>query len=316
MASPSTTNCFIPGTKIQWALDSTSIGYFKTCPRLYYYIMIEGYSPKGEAIHLRFGLEYHQALHDYEKCKATGISHNEAVFDTIRALLIRIADWKPQPTRDSEKPKSKHGLLRTVIWYLDQFKDDPAVTVILANGLPAMELSFKFELDWTPNDFAGTNYTLCGHLDRVVEFSDHKFVMDRKTTTATPSSYYFDQYDPNNQMSLYTLGGKVVLDSPIKGVIIDAAQVAMGFSRFVRGFTYRTDDRIEEWLKDLHYITETMQYCATADYWPQNDTACDKFGGCRFRKICSKSPSVRETFLAADFNKLEENDKWNPLKAR
>ena len=47
-----------------------------------------------------------------------------------------------------------------------------------------------------------------------------------------------------------------------------------------------------------------------------NDTACDKFGGCKFRSICSKSPQVREQFLRSDFVKLEEKDQWNPLKSR
>src|SRR5882757_7769861 len=96
-------------------------------------------------------------------------------------------------------------------------------------------------------------YLLCGHLDRVVTFNDDIYVMDRKTTTSTPGDYYFDQFEPNNQMTLYTLAGKVVLDSPIRGVIIDAAQVAIDFSRFTRGITYRTQDNLEEWLKDLRF---------------------------------------------------------------
>lgn len=48
---------FLPGTKIQYAWDSTSIGYLKTCPRLYQYTIIEGWQSKGESLHLRFGSE-------------------------------------------------------------------------------------------------------------------------------------------------------------------------------------------------------------------------------------------------------------------
>jgi hypothetical protein len=44
---------FLPGTKIQFAIDSTSLGYLKTCPRLYEYIMIEGWSPKDDSVHLQ-----------------------------------------------------------------------------------------------------------------------------------------------------------------------------------------------------------------------------------------------------------------------
>ena len=92
-------------------------------------------------------------------------------------------------------------------------------------------------------------------------------------------------------MTLYTLGGQVVLNSPIKGVIISAAQILLDKeNRFVRGFTYRTQDQIEEWLNDLRILLQTNESYADANYWPMNDTACDKFGGCRFREVCSKTP--------------------------
>jgi len=117
---------FLEGTQIQFAWDSTSLGLFKTCPRLYQYTMIDGWQSQGDNIHLRFGIEYHQALHDYELSRVAGIPHDDAVHDVIRALLHRIADWRPEPTKPSEKTKSREHLIRTVIWYLDQFENDPA----------------------------------------------------------------------------------------------------------------------------------------------------------------------------------------------
>jgi hypothetical protein len=211
-----------------------------------------------------------------------------------------------------------------VVWYLDQFENDPAKTVILNDGRPAVELSFQFDLDWGPRisrnvpgatvtEESTQPYILCGHLDRVVEYMDSLFVMDRKTTTTTPSAYYFNSFEPNNQMSLYTLASKVILGSPIKGVIIDAAQVLADSSRYVRGFTYRTSDQLDEYVKDLEYWFNLAESYAEADYWPMNDTACDKYGGCRFRDICSKSPSVREQFLKSAF---EKGERWNPLRIR
>jgi len=311
------TSPFLPGTNIQFAWDSTSIGYLKTCPRLYYYIMIEGWTGKGESIHLRFGIEYHKSLEGYDRLRAQGASHADAVHDTVRQLLIRTADYAP-PDDDGtrgERLKTKQALVRTVVWYLDQFKDDPATTLILNNGQPAVELSFQFDMDWGPGNNSVQPYVLCGHLDRVVDYMDSVFVMDRKTTTTTPSAYYFNSFEPNNQMSLYTLASKVILESPIKGVIIDAAQILADSSRFVRGFTYRTDDQLEEFVSDLEYWFNQAEAYAEADYWPMNDTACDKYGGCRFRDICSKSPSVREQFLKSAFEKDIEN-RWNPLKVR
>ena len=64
-------------------------------------------------------------------------------------------------------------------------------------------------------------------MDRVVSFNDQLFVMDHKTTITTPSQYYFNQYEPHNQMTLYTIAGQVVLNAPIKGVIVRAAQILL-----------------------------------------------------------------------------------------
>lgn len=320
---------FLPGTNIQVAWDSTSIGYLKTCARLYQYIMIAGWSSKDESVHLRFGIEYHAALQDYDLSRAARIPHDDAVHDTLRELLIRTADFDPD-----HKSKTRQGLIRTVVWYLDQFKDDPAQTVILSDGSPAVEQSFRFELDygpktkkehtlWTNNaakpviDIEVTQpYILCGHLDRVVSFNEEKFVMDRKTSSMSLTPYYFAQFEPNNQMTLYTLASKVVLDTPVRGVIIDAARIGDGFTEFGRGFTYRTPDQLEEWLVDLRYWLALAEQYAIANYFPMNDTACDKFGGCRFRSICSKSPSVRERFLEGNFVKLAPEARWNPLAVR
>src|SRR5215831_3394412 len=74
---------FLPGTCIQYAWDSTSLGYLKRCPRLYEYHILLGYEEKEESIHLRFGIEVHASYADYEQIIATGASHDDAVCVTV-----------------------------------------------------------------------------------------------------------------------------------------------------------------------------------------------------------------------------------------
>lgn len=309
---------FLPGTKIQYAWDSTSLGYLKTCPRLYQYHMIEGWVAKEESIHLRFGQEYHQAIQDYEFARVTGAPFEDALAIAVYQLICRIRDWDPDPMSRAYMHKNRAQLLHLVIAYLDEYRNDPCETVILENGRPAVELSFRFELDFGPR---GSNdeqpYVLCGHLDRVVEFSGSKFVLDHKTTVTTPTDYYFAGFSPNNQMTLYTFAGKVVLDSPISGVIVEAAQVLIDKPmRFERRPTYRSDAVIDEWLNDLEYHLAAAEDYATVGYWPMNDTACGNYGGCRFRDVCSRPESIRNAYLKADFIQLPEDERWNPLKSR
>lgn len=326
------TSPFLPGTSIQFAWDSTSLGLIKTCPRLYQYTMLEGWGGKSESVHLRFGSEYHAALEAYAHSRANGVKHEDAIHDTVRALCERTADWVVDQSTKAGKYKNRETLISLVVDYLDHFIDDPCETYIKSDGTPAVELSFRFELDWGPeageahgdvtpttveNFVSSQPYLLCGHLDRVVRFNDHLFVMDHKTTTSAPGEYYFNAFDPSNQMTLYTIAGGMVLHTPIKGVIIRAAQILLEKPhRFISGFTYRTPDQLDEWLLDLRLHLNNAEAYAEAGYWPMNDVSCDKFGGCKFRGICSKSPDVREMFLKADFTKLDESERWNPLRSR
>ncbi len=309
---------FLPGTNVQYAWDSTCIGLMKTCPKLYYYTIIEGYRPKDENIHLRFGGEFHQALWDYDMAMADDASHNDAVRSVVTDLLRRLADFNPTPDTKAGKYKNRNSLVRSVILYLDHRRDDTMKTYRLSNGKPAVELSFRFELEFGPGD-TEQPYLLSGHLDRVVSDPDgNLFIEDHKTTTTTPSDYFFNGFEPNNQMSLYSFAGQVVLDMPVKGVMINAVQLLLTepYNRFQRGFTFRNKDQLEEWLTDLSRFLQLAEWYATNNEWPQNDTACGNYGGCKFREVCAKSPSVRHIWLNANFEKLAPEDRWNPLKSR
>jgi len=324
-----TTSCFLPGTNIQFAWDSTSLGMIKTCPRLYQLTMIEGWVPKDESVHLRFGIEYHTALQDFDTFTRGGMDRDSAIIEVVRGLIERTKDWTVDRDTKAGKYKNHDTLISVVIDYLDHYVDDPAKTYIKSDGQPAVELSFRFELSFGPtfkmiheelgeiDSPEGQPYILCGHLDRVVEFNDQLLVMDHKTTTTTPGAYYFAQYEPNNQMSLYTLAGQIILGTPIKGVCISAAQILLEKPHnFIRGFTFRTSNQTQEWIDDTGLHLLNAENYAKLDYWPMNDTACDKFGGCKFRGICSKDPEVREVFLRSDFHKQAPEDRWNPLRSR
>jgi hypothetical protein len=321
---------FLSGTNIQFAWDSTSLGWLKTCPRMYQYFMIDGWRGRGQSVHLDFGSFYHHALELYDRHRATGADHSTALYEAVKYCLEVTWDYSEgmnRPMDWSHNLKTRETLVRSVIWYLEEFGvNDAAKTVILKNGKPAVELSFRLEMDFGPQTTENDRqvgpgewepgitqpYIISGHLDRVVEFSDGIYVMDRKTSSTTIGSYYFDGYNPDNQMSLYTFASKVIYQTPVRGVIIDAAQIAVGFTRFSRGFTFRTEAQTEEWLENTkHWLALAEQY-AVAGFWPMNDKSCHQYGGCAFRKVCSKSPEVRSKFLETDFAKRP----WNPLEPR
>lgn len=333
-------------TGVQFAWDGTSLKLAETCLRKYQYKMILGWQPERKSVHLLFGGWYATALESYYKYVADGMSQNEALIEVVHEALTetwefpdceecngegtamypcgdggvhyevtRICDACKgegkiteggQSWQSDHNTKTRENLIRTIVWYIDQFgEDDSCKTVILSNGQPAVEHSFRLEWD---NDIV-----YCGHLDRLVEYGGHHYVQDQKTTGSTITSRFFDGFNPDSQMSGYTFAGKALFGIPVKGVMIDGAQIAVGFTRFERGFTFRSEDQLNEWYDNSMYHITRAQQATRDNYFPLNPSSCGNYGGCEFRHICSKAPSIREQFLKGDFVK---GKRWDPLEVR
>jgi len=325
----------------QYAWDSTSIKLAETCLRKYQYKMIDRWQPARKSVHLLFGGWYATALEDFHKAIAAGVDYEAAVCDVVHEALI--ATWHHDVClvcngqgeiqidagdsveidvcrncdgqgvlrgtgsawESDHNTKTRENLIRTIVWYLDQFKDDPCATVILSDGSAAVEHSFKLPVD--------DDIILCGHLDRLVDYSGKLYVQDQKTTGSTISSRFFEGFNPDTQMSLYTFAGKAIFNLPVKGVMIDGAQIAVGFTRFERGFTFRDDGQLAEWYDNAMHTIALGRLAVQENYFPMNPSSCSNYGGCEFRFICARSPSVRPNFLAGEFT---QGVQWNPMKER
>lgn len=302
---PEGNGAFRPSTNRQWAWDSTSLSALKTCPQKYKYSIIDGWVPRETAADLAFGMSFHTAMEHYEKYHIAGQGHDEALTAVVSEALISSHPWPYE-----HKFKTRENLIRSIVWCIEHYRDDSARTVVLANGKPAVELSFSFDI--------GNGYVLCGHLDRIIDFNGEQFVVDYKTASSAPGNYYFERYNPDNQMSLYSIAARVVFGLPIRGVMIYAVQIAVTFTRPERGMTYRTPEQLEEWLADTQRWIALADAYAERNHWPRNDTACNMYSGadgrrgCPYKGVCSKDPSVRDVFLQTDFVKRT----WDPTTPR
>jgi hypothetical protein len=323
-------------TGVQWAWDATSIKLAIECPRKYYYKNLCGWRPTNLSPHLKFGQHYATALEHYFKHRLLeDLDHEQSLTAVIHEALIDTWDYKWEEVSEeaeeenglaktkssrrrvpgsgyawqsSDVNKTRENLIRTIVWYLDEFQldgRDPTKVAVLDDGAPAVELSFQLPVD---NDI-----TFCGHLDRLVLMDDIPYVMDQKTSKSTIAQYWFDQFKPDDQMSLYTFAGSAIFATPVAGVIIDAAQIAVGFSRFERGFTHRTQDELNEWYDMTMTNIQTIQAYTRENNFPMRSTSCGNYGGCEFRRVCAMSPQFRDQALRADFKKER---RWDPLERR
>lgn len=300
----------------QFAWDSTSIKLAETCLYMYKLKMLDGWQPDNKSVHLIFGGLYASALENFYKAVAEGIDREQAIRDVVHEALI--ATWEHEtdeagdpipetgaPWQSNHNLKTRGNLIRSIVWYFEQFRDDPCTTVHLSTGAPAVEHSFKLPVD--------DGIVLAGHLDRLVTYSGSLYVQDQKTSGSTITGRFFEGFNPDTQMSLYTWAGKAIFHMPVKGVMIDAAQIAVGFTRYERGFTFRSDDQLDEWYEGAMHTIGRARAAVHEDYFPMNPSSCSNYGGCEFRHICARSPSVREQFLKGEFTR---GDIWNPLRSR
>lgn len=298
-------------TSHQLAWDATSLTALKTCPRYYQYNIIEGYVTRQENIHLRWGSEYNNAQVMYHRARTEGKDHRDAMKAAVLFALASTWDYDLGRPWSSDLPyKTRETLVRALIWYFTQFEEDSLKTDKLAGGEAAVEMNFRLRLDQY-SDLTGEEYLLCGYLDRKVEFNGGEWITDWKTTRYALDEKYFNQYSPNNQVSTYAFAGGVISkDNPIKGVIIDAVQLGVTFARFERKEIARHPSQLEEWYRDAMFYIRQNEKFVEDNYWPQNDTSCDKFGGCPYRAVCSAIPDIRQRLLDGLFHKRT----WDPLK--
>ena len=330
------------GPYYQWAWDATALSALMKCPYSYYLRHRLGWRKTGNNAALNFGLWYHKGREIYERAAiAAPEDLNGAMVAALRAVLVLAGEevseqrwgacgfaekgigWEMCPRCASDDVEtvsewvSWHGgdnaysaqtLARMLVWSEEGY-EFPAQTLQNPDGTALVEYNFRYPLGGETPD--GQPYTLCGYIDRIVQFGNETFVGEHKTTKTTLGGYYFDRYSPSVQISTYAAVADAVFpELRISGVLIEGAQTAVGFSRFMRAHIKRTREQNEAWLGEtIPWWLRVAEQCAEIGYWPMNEASCFL---CRFRDICEKSPSVREKFLPEKF----EQEMWNPLEER
>lgn len=302
----------------QFAVDSTSLGEEKTCLRKYWYSVVWGWEPRAPKVDLQFGLWMHRAVERYHHARAARKEHDDAL-DFVLDWLLRDT-WNQalgRPWVSGDSYKNRLTLVRTVVWYLDQYGPaDPLETIILANGKPAVELSFSFDTGYRTR--WGEAVFFAGHLDRLASMNGKKYIPDVKTTKHEMSPRFWAQFNPSNQFGMYTLAGQVAFETPVAGLVVDGVQVLVGSSRFQRQLITKDESSIDEWFKGALWWIRLAEEAALDGArhgeaaYPMNDKACGMYDGCPFQDICSRSPGARQPWLKTSFRRRV----WDPLQRR
>ena len=287
---------FSPSTGAQTRVNASTFQVFKQCPRKYLYGVLLAQGKGEDNPDLRFGTLVHAAKAVFEHNRARGMSHDEALQGAFRYLLHET--WNhalAKPGFADDPLKNRTTLLRTFVWYVDQYRDDACETARLPSGKPAVEIGFEFDSGCV--GLGGEQITFVGTLDRIVRFNGATFVADTKTS-ASARFLTAQNYTPDGQFSLYVAAASVCFGIEADGILLDGIAVGPNSTEFRREIVPRPRGVIEEWLRDQRVWLRGLTEAFAANSWPQNDAACGLYGGCRFRGVCGATPELRADTLA------------------
>jgi hypothetical protein len=286
---------FSVATGAQTRVNASTFQVFKACPRKYLYEVLLAKGKGADDPDLRFGSLVHAAKAIFETNKARGAEHNLALQGAFRFLLSETWDAARAKPGFTEDPlKNRATLLRTFVWYIDQYRDDACETAPLPSGKPAVEVQFEFDSGVT--GLQGEQITFVGTIDRVVRFNGMLLISDTKTSSN--ARYLTAQnYTPDGQFSLYVAAASVCFGIEADGILLDGIEVGPNATSFRREIVPRPREVIEEWLDDARVHLRRLSEAFQRNEWPQNDSACGMYGGCRFRGVCGASPAERESLL-------------------
>lgn len=279
---------------LQVRVNATSLTAYKTCPQKYALEILGPFGKPESDPNLAFGTLFHAAVAIYHRNVASGAGHTLALQGAFRYALH--TTWNPslrKPTLISDPVKNRAGLLRSLVWYLDKYEGSSYETLILPSGAPAIELQFEF--DSSVRSLEGQEVSYVGTLDRIVRHVGTGKVYGLDVKTSTSSRWLTpENFSPGTQFSLYCLALRTCFGVEAEGFILDGVEVGPVGTKFNRIVVPKPPAALDEWYEEQRWWLGAMARSAAEGRWPQNDTACGLYGGCRHRARCAASPQERE----------------------
>jgi hypothetical protein len=273
--------------------DNTKLSGYKNCPRYHFIRQILGWRPEGTGAALVFGQAWHSAMDTvWEQAKKL---NQEELYQASMLSFLQVWEEHGFPTDDFERlermaPRTPGVAGEMLYHYIDQRWNMLREAEVLAIEHPvAVPLP---DMD---------NFWYVGRLDKVVQWSSQKLVIEHKSTTAYATignfrAEYVDSWYTDSQVKGYEFSGGMYFPG-LDGVWIDAALVhkkvhnAFKFIPVSHSF-----DILEEWVHDTKQWASRVSleediYAKEGELlpglFPKNENSCyGKYGACAFIDIC------------------------------
>ncbi len=268
---------------------------FNACLRKGYYEQIYGIAPKGQNVHLHFGIAFAAAMETFRTVYHTTAGDESFRFEeaAVAGFLRAIeyyGNFEPLP----EETKNFDRLISCYIEALVVYdpRKDPVKTSIGPNHRPRVEFSFAYPVTEVLHPVTGNPIIFSGRFDQLADFSDNLYVFDDKTTKALGPTWG-RQWELRSQFTGYAWGARKS-GFNVSGAIIRGMGILKKSITTQESIVYRPPWMVDRWYTRLVWDLRRMVECWNTGYWPhtgEESGACSDYGGCAYAILCkSASP--------------------------
>jgi hypothetical protein len=293
-----------PRFEFPQVIDATMLSNWRSCHQKFFRCYTEHWKPKGESIHLHAGAAFARGLEVTRRAfYGNGKDSESAIEAGMRALIEAYGDFEC-PESSAKSLDRMMGALEYYfhIWPLGS---DPCVPHQFPSGAYGIEFSFATPLPYL-HPVSHEPVIYAGRSDMIADFAGGLYIEDDKTASQLGASWS-KQWDLRSQFTGYCwAASESGLD--VNGVIVRGVSILKTRYDTAEAITYRPKWQIDRWLKQVVHDLAAIERAWRDNYWGWAlDHACDEYGGCAFKQICTSAEP--ESWLPMYFEKR----KWNPL---
>lgn len=302
-----------------FAIDSTTLGTFRSCPQKAFRQYMEHWKPATESVHLIAGGAFAEGV---EKARRAyyeqGLDSDASVASGLAALIERYGDFECPP----ESAKSLERTAGALEFYFENYPlgNDGAEPLHFPGGQRGIEFSFAQPLPIN-HPVTGDPLLYTGRADMIAEAYGGVYIYDEKTTSSLGPSWA-RQWEMRSQFTGYCWAAREFGFNP-SGVIVRGVSILKTKYDTQQVITYRSPYEIDRWLDQTCRDIDRMIECWKSGHWDYNlDHACSEYGGCALQTVCKSSspqnwletyfiqrvwdPLLREEVSVEDYNRRIE----------
>lgn len=291
-------------------IDSSMMGYWRACPRKFWWRHIRNLAPKGSNIHLHAGGAFAKGLeHARQAFYRDGKSADEAIAQGAVAL---IKAWGNEDLYEDQN-KGLGRMLGGLDYYLSEafpLASDYMLPFELEPGKKAIECNFGLPIG-VNHPQTGDPILYAGRFDMLAVHRDQQvlFVEDDKTTSSL-GAQWSSRWTMRSQFTGYVWGAQQY-GLPVAGAIIRGISFLKNGYDKAESIQMRPEWVVERWLRQVQTDLRSMIRAWENGEWDYNlDESCAAYGGCPYLTLCgARDP---EPFVPVYY----DIHQWNPLEVK